>query len=159
MCNYYYDLRQKKWCSGNDGAVIPYIPSVGSKGTFIGVEGEKCAVSVARAGYTSFTFNSFSWQPDLLYQGLSLMQQKVPIFTGFIFIEDNDKTGYEKARKIVKQAWKLKIPAEKYKIADLWVKVLGEYPPEHADIADLLKLKPDLDLANLLWTLKKDNSY
>lgn len=121
----------------------------------MGVEGEKCAVQVAKAGYVPFTFNSYSWNPDLLQKGLKLLKEKVPIFTGFIFIEDNDSIGKTKARKIVKQAWKLEIPATRISIVDIWVEVLETYPEEHADIADLLEIKPDLDLNAVLWKILK----
>ena len=76
-------------------------------------------------------------------------------FHGFFYIEDNDKIGREKARKIVKQAWKLGIPAVRIPITKLWYDAVQCDLSKGDDIADLLTLNTSIDLGTELWKLNK----
>ena len=115
-----------------------------SSGTLICNEGEKSVVACTDNNIAAFTFRTYT-EAEILY-ALDYVN-----CNGVIVIADNDVVGIKKAELVQECCWRKSIVANVIDIKELWeLAEISEECIKGADIYDLLIIKPDVDLENLI---------
>lgn len=111
-------------------------------------EGEKVASYLQELGLNAVSFPAFVYQQSYLAKFLRCLSYKVK---NIIYLEDNDETGKQKAKKFLKEAWKSGINASSYNIAEL----LGRSAEKNYDAADAIENWEIVTREELLGVLTK----
>lgn len=110
-------------------------------------EGEKVADCLQSLGLFALSFPSFVYQQSYLTKFLRCLSFRIE---NIIYLSDNDETGELKAQKFLHEAWKSKINASSYNIAEL----LGKADEKNYDCADAVENWDIVTREELLGLLK-----
>jgi hypothetical protein len=111
-------------------------------------EGEKVADCLQSLGLFALSFPSFVYQQSYLAKFLRCLSFRIE---NIIYLSDNDETGQIKAQKFLQEAWKSKINASSYNIAEL----LGKAEEKNYDCADAVENWEIVTREELLGILKQ----
>jgi hypothetical protein len=111
-------------------------------------EGEKVADCLQSLGLFALSFPSFVYQQSYLAKFLRCLSFRIE---NIIYLSDNDETGQIKAQKFLREAWKSKINASSYNIAEL----LGKSEEKNYDCADAVESWEIVTREELLGILKQ----